>query len=145
MVVRRLIAHILVEVALGRKLSAIPTLSRNLKKKNKKMKRKLKISKKRRSSGYKSSSSSSSSSDDDAQDDGCCDLKISSNNSIKLSVVQDNNNLSDFRTSNMPIKILGKPLQNRKQVVNGEGISAVVAATVFLINNIKKQQPQKKP
>ena len=40
MVVRRLIAHILVEVALGRKLSAIPKLSINLKKKNNKMKRK---------------------------------------------------------------------------------------------------------
>ena len=44
----------------------------------------------------------------------------------------------------MPIKIVEKPLQNRKQVVNGEGISAVVAATVVLIKKIKKQQPQTK-
>ena len=33
----------------------------------------------------------------------------------------------------MPIKIVEKTLQNRKQVVNGEVISAVVAATVVVI------------
>ena len=44
----------------------------------------------------------------------------------------------------MPIKILEKPLHNRKQVVNGEGLSAVVAATVFLTNKIKNKQPQTK-
>ena len=44
----------------------------------------------------------------------------------------------------MPIKILEKPLQTRKQVVNGTGISAVVAATVFLTNKIEKQQPHQK-
>ena len=44
----------------------------------------------------------------------------------------------------MPIKIVEKPLQNLKQVVNGEEIRAVVAATVVLIKKIKKQQPQKK-
>ena len=46
------------------------------------------------------------------------------------------NNLSTLKTNEMTIKIIEKPLQTRKQVVNGTGISAVVAATVFLTNKI---------
>ena len=44
----------------------------------------------------------------------------------------------------MPIKIVEKPLQSRKHVVNGTGISAVIAATLFLTKKIEKKQPQQK-
>ena len=62
----------------------------------------------------------------------------------KLSVEIDNN-LSTLKTNALKIKIVEeKPSQNRKQVVNGTRISSVVAATLFLTNKFKKQQPHKK-
>jgi hypothetical protein len=40
--------------------------------------------------------------------------------------------LSILNSKTLPIKIVEKPLQINKHVVNGTGISAEIAATVFL-------------
>ena len=52
--------------------------------------------------------------------------------------------MSILNSKTLPIKIVEKPLQSSKHVVNGTGISAVIAETVFLTNKIEKQQPQQK-
>ena len=58
-----------------------------------------------------------------------------SNNLRSNLSVEINYNLSTLKTKTLPIKIVeNKPSQTSKKVVNGTGISSVVAATLFLTN-----------